>query len=53
MCKSSGIALISVRRSTGVVRGLAAHVGVFDAHSEQGPVGTHAELVPLLAFVEV
>lgn len=53
VCVSCGIPLPSVCRSTGVVRGLAAHVGIFDLHSEQGPVCTHTELVPLQAFVEV
>lgn len=53
VCKSCGISLLSVRRSTGVVCGLAAHVGIFDLYSEQGPICTHTELVPLQAFVEV
>lgn len=45
--------LALVCRSAGVVGGLAAHVGVFDLNSEEGPVRTHAQFIPLLPLIEV
>lgn len=44
---------VLVSLPAGVVRGLAAHVGIFHLHSEQGAVGTHAQLVALVTLVEV
>lgn len=50
---SSGISHVSVCSSTGVIWGLAAHVGVFDLNSEQGPVCTHTQLIPLPPLVKI
>lgn len=41
--KTSPVLLMSV--PTGVVRDLAAHVLACHLHSEESPIGTHAELV--------
>lgn len=47
------ISLSSVRCSTGIVGRLAAHVRVFDLHSEQCPICTHTKFIPLQALIEV
>lgn len=47
------ISLSLVCCSTGIVGRLAAHVGVFDLHSEQSPVCTHAKFIPLQPLIEV
>lgn len=39
--------------STWVIWSLAAHVGIFHLHTEQSPICTHAELVPLHALIEI
>lgn len=44
---------LSVSFSTWVVWCLAAHVGIFDLHTEQSSISTHAELVPLPTFIKI
>lgn len=47
------ISLSSVCCSTGIVGRLAAHVRVFDLHSEQCPICTHTKFIPLQPLIEV